>query len=166
MTPTSLTSAPEAVNFFDRSVNQGLRTETSTQGDLNYKDVDTPLITDAKPAGVQNTISEPRKASQGGAGLGAGRRFRGVVDQVGHNSSNVTLFYDGRENEFVLPTPVLEGVGIAYIGALFEIVMKKEFGLNSYDIVHLHDEEMQARREAGVADLSFLDGLEARARQK
>lgn len=167
----TLTPMPEtaSLNLSDlRSANPSARTEVSTQtSEPNYKEAaEAPSVTDLKPVAVQNTIAEPRKTSQGEAGVSAGRSFRGVVDQIETDSSNVTLHYDGRDNEFVLPTLLLEAAGIAYIGALFEIVMKKEAGLHSYDIVHLRDEEIRMRQAAPPADLSFLDGLEAPARRK
>jgi hypothetical protein len=94
------------------------------------------------------------------------QRFKGVVDRIDPASSSVTLSYQDRDNPFLFPTPLLESAGAAYVGALFEIVMTKEDGFHSYDIVHLAEEERKARAEARMADLSFLDEFEHRPRAK
>jgi hypothetical protein len=92
------------------------------------------------------------------------RRFRGVVDQAEGSTSHVTLSYGGRDNAFLFPTSLLESAGANYAGALFEIVLKKEIGLHSYDIVHLTEEEDRARAENSHLDLSFLDGIKVTRR--
>lgn len=169
MNPTPFPSVPEAgsLNLFDLSVGQTKLTKGLAEEDSSYKGgPEAPSVTELRPTPVQASLTERRTSSKASAGVSAGRHFRGVVDQVAAASSHVTLHYGGRDNEFVLPTPVLENAGIAYMGALFEIVMKKEAGLHSYDIVHLADEEARIRREAPPADLSFLDGIEAPVRRK
>jgi hypothetical protein len=105
--------------------------------------------------------ASPSAAHREGVGC---QSFKGVVDRIDPVSSSVTLFYDGRENAFLFPTPLLEEAGAAYAGALFEIVMTREDGFHSYDIVHLPDEEKRARADGPPADLSFLDGIEGAPR--
>lgn len=88
------------------------------------------------------------------------QRFSGVVDRIDPASSNVTLFYGGRENAFLLPTELLKGAGADHVGALFEIVMKTEDGFHSYEVIHKADEERNVRAAAPAPNLAFLDDLE------
>jgi hypothetical protein len=150
------------VNLYAQVLPRGVTESGVEQKRPNYKEESRPpsfTKTGETPA-LQSTISSVKEPSLLAAkSESTEHRFRGVVDQAERSTSHVTLSYGGRDNAFLLPTSLLESAGANYAGALFEIVLKKENGVHSYDIVHLTEEENRARAENSPPDLSFLDGI-------
>ena len=91
-----------------------------------------------------------------------GMTVKGVVDRVSDPHSQVTLNYLGGEHHCLFPTVILNGKGIDYPGALFEVGVTNEGG---FEIRHLEKEEKAARQQAREEiDLSFLDKVSCKRR--
>lgn len=104
-----------------------------------------PVLTDVGLAAAAPSLSTSAAAQH---------TVKGVVDDLEGSHARVTLFYGGRENRFLLDAHDLEAAGVAYPGALFQIVIENNF---AYRIVHSAEEEEAARKKAPRPDLSFLD---------
>jgi hypothetical protein len=160
-----LTQAPDLSSAGVRTYAHGtasfLTEESALRIPLNYKGpVFAGAVSESTEAPLQTALRiEKSDRVHVESGRHIQQRFRGVVDQVESTSSRVTLFYDGRENKFLFPTLFLETYGISYAGALFEIILKRQDAFQTYEFVHLKQEEERARRESNPLDLSFLDDL-------
>jgi hypothetical protein len=151
------------LKLYAESLLQGITKSDVGQNETNYKERGTPSFSTKteEATEMQSTLASgivPSPLTPRGESIE--QRFRGVVDQAEGSTSHVTLSYAGRDNAFLLPTKLLESAGASYAGALFEIVLKKEAGVHTYDIVHLIEEENRARAESPPLDLSFLDGID------
>jgi hypothetical protein len=167
MTIGNLTTTPSVsstnLQIYGEPIPSRRTNEVATEPTPNYKQTSTVRSYTEVESGARagTEIIDPKSATpQQLSGQAEERTFKGVVDQVAPSSCHVTLFYGDRENKFLFPTSLLEASGASYPGALFNIVLKKENGFQTYDIVHLIDEETKARQEAPPVDLSFLNGIE------
>jgi hypothetical protein len=166
---TEFPTPPGKIKGFAKSISFGLTEGGSLDQPANYKDagqpiagatkIDSSTVLDAMDLGSSHTSAAavPEHVPQ---------KIKGVLDHVGETTSEVTLFYDGRENRFLFPTGVLGSSGVSYAGALFEIVMRNEQGFLGYDIVHKTEDEKSRREEMGPADLSFLDEIDGGPRTR
>jgi len=161
LTTASADIKPSELTRFYTSASSTLTEFPKTQRDSNYKNVPNThdLTNIQEDVQLQATIQSDVIIKTPTAAV-AEQRFKGVVDQIALSASRVTLFYRDKENPFLFPTELLKNTGIDYVGALFEIVLKKEDEIQSFDIVHLVDEERRSRARATGSDLAFLDEVE------
>ncbi|MGH9403328.1 MAG: hypothetical protein ACRD2P_14610 [Terriglobia bacterium] len=129
--------------------------EPTRPGYYKIRDVILTPLTEAQSPGDGESKEFTKEASQ--VTSEAERPVKGVVSELDGSHARVTLFYGGRDNDFLLDVRDLDVAGASYPGALFEIIIGTDY---SYKIVHSGEEEAVARREAPPPDLSFLDGYE------